>query len=274
MLTAIEQECADRRAAIIAQAKLLCTQGGHYLWGAQGQKPAPSGPVILANPILDSANLANTQFCAATLNGNVCAGRFRAHDVWLQLPVQKIWNTLTDDVSKFVKANAANPGAQVGWTGGLTPRCILGYTNNDAQGSPTDYEGGGPLLNKVVWGEGCDDTQHFDCNGFVQYVVQMVCGVSVRGFESITDQRPVMNKFGQPLGTVVKTGEEFLPADVLCFKGHVAFVLDGGAAYAVGAPYTVVHAESAVYGLNFGKSKGGHYKCIRLSPSTILNRLV
>jgi hypothetical protein len=151
MLTAIEQECADRRAAIIAQAKLLCTQGGHYLWGAQGQKPAPSGPVILANPILDSANLANTQFCAATLNGNVCAGRFRAHDVWLQLPVQKIWNTLTDDVSKFVKANAANPGAQVGWTGGLTPRCILGYTNNDAQGSPTDYEGGGSLLNKVVW---------------------------------------------------------------------------------------------------------------------------
>lgn len=274
MLTALEQECADRRAAIIKQAKAVCDQNGHYLWGGHGQKPAPNGPITLADPVLDTANLANTQFCAAVLNGNVCVGRFRAPPVRVQSPVQKIWNTMTDDVAKFVKSNAANPGAQVGWNGGLTPRCVKGYAGNDAQGSPTDYEGGGPLLNSVVWGEGCDDTQHFDCNGFVQYVVRLACGQSILGFESITDQRPVMNKLGQPLGSVVKAGEEFMPGDLLCYKGHVAFVLDGGPAYAVGAPYTVVHAESAIYGLNYGKTKGGHYKCIRLSASTLLNRPV
>lgn len=82
------------------------------------------------------------------------------------------------------------------------------------------------------------------------------------------------NILGEPMGTLVDEGDDLLPADILVYSGHIAF--------AIGTPsqkylkvnkYAVAQAESAVYGVNYGKTHTQEsQKCIRLSASTLLNR--
>lgn len=80
------------------------------------------------------------------------------------------------------------------------------------------------MLDKEVWGEGCDDTQHFDCGGLIRYVVEKVCGGSVRGISQMTKDNRPQNKFHRPMGRLVQEGEELLPADILVYgKHHIAF---------------------------------------------------
>jgi cell wall-associated NlpC family hydrolase len=120
-------------------------------------------------------------FCAAIRGDCVCVGRFKARGFDGLLPAQKVWDPSFDSgraaVDGFIDRVKANPGQQVGWGFDLTPRLISGYS--DGKGIPTDYGGIGSLLGKVVWGEGCDDTQHFDCGGFVRYVAKQVTGVPI-----------------------------------------------------------------------------------------------
>ena len=257
------------RDRIIAKAIALCDQGGHYLWAGKGQRPGEPG-CTLTTPVLDSTQLANTQFCAATINNNVCAGRcLNPRMASVQPHVPRVWNTMTGDVLDFINANKNNPGAQVGWTGGLTPRVLSGYTHaDDRWGEPMDYSSGTAvsLLGKVVWGEGCDATQHFDCHGFVCYVLRQVCGVNINP-ESVTAQSAANNS----VGTLLKEGDSMMPGDVLCYKGHVAFARDRGTIYAATGSYRLVHAEGAATGLVYSeKRRGGHNRCVRVSSATLL----
>lgn len=275
-MDSLEQQCTQKRNDILAYCKRLADDGAHYLWGAAGDKPSANSAVRYAPVVLDPNQPGQTCFCAATVTVNnvvyVCAGRFRHSDLAATKPAQKIAtppvgppdvNSLKELLS-FIEKNGKNPASQVGWGFDLTPRVVKGD-------SIMDYSTSTNVTNSVVWGEGCDDTQHFDCGGFVRHVVRKVCGVPIDG---ITANPGGNNILGEPMGTLVAEGDTMLPADILVYAGHIAFAIGTPSqAYAKVSKYAVAQAESAVYGVNYGKTHGqASQKCIRLSASTLLNR--
>ena len=276
----LEQECNQKRNDILAYAFRLADEGAHYLWGANGEKPATKGTVQYAPVVLDSDNPEKSSFCAASIVVGgityVCAGRFRHDDLASSKPARKIAITATGPANKddaamkdllsFIEKNRSNPSAQVGWGFDLTPRLVKGD-------SIMDYSTNTDVTNAVVWGEGCDDTAHFDCGGFVRYVVRKVCGVPIDGISANPGQNNIL---GEPMATLVQEGEPMLPADILVYAGHIAFAMGVPAQnYNKHTSYALAQAESAVYGVNYGKKHSQtSQKCIRLSASTLLNRKV
>jgi hypothetical protein len=277
-MTDLEQQCNQKRNDILALAKRLSDEGAHYLWGASGQKPAKTGTVQYAPVVLDASTPEATTFCAATIDVGkttyVCAGRFCHPDLASSKPSRKVavpafgppTADALKDLQSFIQKNASNPAAQVGWPSDLTPRVVKGD-------SIIDYNTNTNVTNAVVWGEGCDDTQHFDCGGFVKYVVSKVCGAWIEGISAKPD---MPNMVGEPMGALVAEGDTILPADILVYAGHIAFAIGAPAeAYNKTKGYAVAQAESAVYGVNYGKVHSQKsQKCIRLSPSTLLRRKV
>lgn len=276
MADTLEQQCIQKRNDILAYCKRLADDGAHYLWGASGEKPTANGNVSYAPIVLDSTRLQETCFCAATITvanvPYVCAGRFRHADLRGVQPANKFATAKigppdpasAKQLQAFIDKNAKSPSAQVGWGFDLTPRAVQGT-------DVMDYESHTNLGGVVVWGEGCDDTQHFDCGGFVRHVVKKVCGVAIDGISSDPEKK---NSFGEPRGILVNEGDEMLPADILVYAGHIAFaIVATSQKYLPVAKYAVAQAESAVYGVNYGKTHDQKStKCIRLSPSTLLNR--
>lgn len=276
MADSLEQLCMQKRKDILAFAKRLADQGAHYLWGANGEKPSTQGAVTYAPIVLDRGNLSSTCFCAATITVSgvkyVCAGRFRHADLKNAQPQHKIATPKigppdpisTTHLDTFISRYGKNQSAQVGWGFDLTPRAVQGQ-------DVMDYQTHTNLSNVVVWGEGCDDTQHFDCGGFVRYVVNQVCGIRIDGISADPGKK---NHQGEPMGTLVNEGEDMLPADILVYPGHIAFaIMSTSQKYSKATRYAVAQAESAVYGVNFGKTHDQNSeKCIRLSASTLLNR--
>jgi hypothetical protein len=276
MADSLEQQCTQKRNDILALAKRLADDGAHYLWNGWGEKPSVNGRVSYAPVVLDPDRLQETCFCAATIEVNhvqyVCAGRFRHADLRAVQPANKFATPKVGPpdpasaklLQAFIEKNGKNPSSQVGWGFDMTPRAVQGK-------DVMDYESKTNLAGLVVWGEGCDDTQHFDCGGFVRYVVRNVCGVSIDG---ISDKPEKENAFGEPRGILINEGEDMLPADILVYPGHIAFaIVSTPQKYYSVNDYAVAQAESAVYGVNYGKTHHQHStKCIRLSPSTLLNR--
>ncbi len=216
---ALEVACDQKRKDMINYAMKLCIEGAHYLWGGDGSKPTPGGSVQLKP---DDLNIASTGlgFCAAMCNQNVCAGRFRHADLILREPkaaarVENMDLGGSDKLKDFVATYKDKASSQVGWDDKLTPRRLCGYTGGDKIGAPMDYMSsyvdatgkqhwGIDVTDKLVWGEGCDDTQHFDCYHFVSYVLKEFC-------KSVLD------------GRALQEGEVVKPGDVLYYTGHVAF---------------------------------------------------
>jgi cell wall-associated NlpC family hydrolase len=276
-----EKECVQKRTDILNYCRRLADDGAHYLWGAEGEKPRTAGAVAYAPISLDASQLNQTTFCAATKTVGgvvyVCAGRFRHSGLSTAKPSRKVailpnQPTVDDSVKKdlqdFIQKYSGTPGAQVGWGSDLTPRLVKGDSIMDYSTVPfTD------ITNAVVWGEGCDDTQHFDCGGFVRYVVQKVCGVSIAGISANPEKA---NPVGEKMGSALADDDIMLPADILVYAGHIAFATEkcAGMKYNKHQSYEVAQAESAAYGVNV-KSRGGtSQKCIRLSPTTLLNRKI
>ncbi len=94
MADSVEQLCTQKRNDILSFAKRMADDGAHYLWGANGEKPAANGTVSYAPVVLDTDKLQETCFCAAIINYGgvqyVCAGRFRHADLRGAQPAQKI----------------------------------------------------------------------------------------------------------------------------------------------------------------------------------------
>lgn len=276
MTDTLEQQCVQKRNDILAYAKRLADDGAHYLWGAQGEKPSATGAVQYAPVVLDSNQLDQTTFCAATITVSnvlyVCAGRFRHGDLVNAKPSKKIALPpvgppepgALKELTAFIDKNSKTPAAQIGWGTDLTPRKVKGD-------KIMDYSTKTNVTDLVVWGEGCDDTQHFDCGGFVRYVVRRVCGVSIDGISMNPEKK---NVHGEPLASLVAEGDDMLPADILVYPGHIAFAIGTPAQkYSAVTDYALAQAESAVYGVNYGKTHSQHsQKCIRLSASTLLNK--
>jgi hypothetical protein len=272
----LEQLCNQRRNDILAYAKRLADDGAHYLWGAAGDKPTANGAVQYAPVVLDANKPELSCFGAATITVSnvvyVCAGRFRHDGLAAAKPARKIAIPAvgppdaisTKELLAFIEKNGKNPASQVGWGDDLTPRFVKGD-------SIMDYSTSTNVTNAVVWGEGCDDTQHFDCGGFVMHVVRKVCGVPIDGISMNPGGKNIL---GEPMGTLVEEGDPILPADILVYAGHIAFAIGSPSqSYSKLTKYAVAQAESAVYGVNYGRTHSQQsQKCIRLSASTLLNK--
>jgi len=266
-----EAACNAKRQQILRVAKQLADDGAHYLWGAEGQRPGRSAPGLFAPVVVNGATPGETTFCAATLTVDkivyVCAGRCSHSGLASVKPVPKLIATPESDgnLKAFISKYQGNPNAQYGWGLDLTPRKVRGD-------KIVDYNTNKDITDQVVWGEGCDDTQHFDCGGFVRYVVRQACGVNIAGI-SQGDPAKRKNSLGQPMGRLLDVGETVLPADILVYSGHIAFATgDPPLGYHTNIYYKLAQAESAVYGVNYGKThKAANQKCIRLSDSTLLN---
>lgn len=158
-------------------------------------------------------------FCAAKLmvGGDVyvCAGRCLHPDLAKVRPSPKVVLSPKSDanVLAFIEKYGSKPDAQYGWGFELTPRVIMGKDIRD-------YGRNLLLSNQLVWGEGCDDTQHFDCGGFVRYVVKQVCHTAIAGISADPSKK---NAYGKEMGTLVTEGDTVLPADILVYNGHIAF---------------------------------------------------
>jgi cell wall-associated NlpC family hydrolase len=137
------------RQRVIDFAKDQAYAGAHYLWGSQGGTPT-SGREVKFNP--KSLNPATVSFCAARCERDgiqVCGGRYmrRKHAAGEDTP--------TSASSAYLKQWIADNGSygETNWDDSLTPRLQKGT--------------GVPEM--IVWGEGCDDTRHFDCISFVNW---------------------------------------------------------------------------------------------------------
>jgi hypothetical protein len=243
----------------------LADEGAHYLWGAEGLRPSKAAKAHFAPVVLREDAPEQSTFCAAALNNSVCAGRLRHEGVINVPPVNKLSDPRTDKaLADFIKQYQNAPDAQCGWGDKLTPRLVKGDKIMDYGGTGADITG------KVVWGEGCDETLHFDCGGFVRYVVKQVTGTDISG---ISHDPGKLNVHHKPMGTVLALGEAVLPTDILVYDGHLGFADRGPhPPYAITTHYTLVQAESASLGVNYGnKHRQKNLRCIRLTESTLLN---
>ena len=258
----------QRRQEILNFAQGLARDGAHYLWGAEALKPSRTSggfaPVALDQP-------ANATFCAATntVGGQVfvCAGRCsrRTGGGLIASPDN---NTL---LKAFIAQWAGKPHSQYGWGDELTPRLVKG---KDVR----DYQGGIDLTDQVVWGEGCDHTLHFDCGGFVRWVVLQVCGVVIKGISGLPDPATMLTPKHTPMARLVKAGETLLPADIVVYDGgtHIAFAIaDDKPLYVEGSKssYKVAQAECATDGVTYGGPHSAKAtKCIRLSDDALTSK--
>ena len=158
--------------------------GSHYLWGSTGGVPGMGGgsyyreigkedlssiPVNVAPPSLDPRSpCVKAAECNAS-GHYVCAGRFRkAGGSIINDPTdQDLLNFLADcrQVGSDVRYVPTGPTAtwQSLFQSRLTPRVI--------QGSDIQDLGGTVVTGRTVWGEDCSHVRHFDCLGFIHYVL-------------------------------------------------------------------------------------------------------
>ncbi|HKV51454.1 MAG TPA: hypothetical protein VJO52_09655 [Gemmatimonadaceae bacterium] len=290
----------NRRKAIIDFACNIAHGGAHYLWGSFGDRPPASGSFADVN--LSTGAYGDATFCAATTSVRdgpkdaggqptvqkyVCAGRFNHKDVAgrLGFPPRSGAPPVTpptpgpiaipqndENLKNFVELYQRNHGAQVGWDSRLTPRKMSGnviwYGHNNM-----------PLNDCVVWGEGCDDTLHFDCNSFIRYVFNHVCGLNLVQNWQVAALETLTNPWGGKIASLVSesTGanpEYVLPGDVFVYEGHTALALaKTRQEYKRSTHYSVVQAESGTEGVNdYHDYPKANTKCLRLTASTLLGR--
>ena len=257
------------RQRILEIARRQALDGAHYLWGANGDMPSLHGPLGYAEWVLSKVSttpehtIEDTTFCAA-INyvpidpagvgpafPFVCAGRcFAVGSRWNAI-IPKANARTNANLNKFIDQWQSKPDAQYHWGVDLTPRKVRGK----GQGEPMAYGAADPHLDGVlVWGEGCNETRHFDCWGFVNWVIKEATGVTITRGTPIQRQK---GPDGNPAGELLTNDDPVQPADILVYPGHIAFATDGVATIKTpqqGAQYQsfrVAQAESAVSGVNY-----------------------
>ncbi|HKT07056.1 MAG TPA: hypothetical protein VJR24_04090 [Gemmatimonadaceae bacterium] len=263
----------ERRTAILALARKLADQKAHYLWGAEGQTPSSRAPYYFAPVSVgsDPATFKSTTFGAAWLHDAtgspfVCAGR--CFDAAPSPAAAIIAHPETDPkLKEFVEKYHKTHPSQYTYPEPLTPRVIVG----SGDGEPMDYTTGTPrhLAGTLVWGESCNGKQHFDCGGFIRWVVKQVCGMSIAGVSTNPTQQ---NALGQPMGRFLTKDDTVMKADILVYPGHIAFATGEPALkYDPKGRYKVAQADCATNGVNYNATHpADNTSCVRLSDSTLI----
>lgn len=233
--------------------------GCHYLWGAAGARPGSRdgadyrpGGVTLDRPSLDpSSPCLNAAICSQNATGEVyrCAGR------WRKAPHGRITDPRDDDLVEFLSRFRAE-GWGVYMAGyqdekrahylNLTPRKVLGS-------NVSEYDGGG----QPVWGEDCRWIRHFDCIGFINYVLDETTSApygtyKVKAKDGTLKDVQVQG-WSNDIAGWVKSAQPIpltdapVPGDILFRRhadggwGHIAFL---------GGDNKVLQAEGAAYGVH------------------------
>jgi hypothetical protein len=186
----------EARQAIVDFALTLV--GSHYLWGSTGATPIVGGgafyrnpgeddllsvPVTIAPPLLHRRSpCVGAALCTAA-GYYVCAGRFRKINGSMisDFNDPALLSFLSDcrptdsrrvrhtRILKQVTYVSRSP--EVGWQSlfmrRLTPRVILGS-------GVQDIPSGEIITGRAVWGEDCTNVRHFDCLGFIHYVLNHI----------------------------------------------------------------------------------------------------
>jgi cell wall-associated NlpC family hydrolase len=201
----MSKQAVRQRVVDIALGQL----GAHYLWGSQGSTPNMAGKEVKFNP--KSLNPNTVSFCAARcdrVGPQVCGGRYARRTLPAGLtnptspgsPALKKW---LDENGHFAETN---------WDDSLTPRLTMGTG----------------VTKQIVWGEGCDDTRHFDCISFINW-----CLGHVRSVRPTYDMYHYFYSI-EPRGAITATDvtdedpSKAQPADLLFYgdivKSHDYFI--------------------------------------------------
>jgi hypothetical protein len=146
------------RQRVVEIALEQASAGAHYLWGSQGSTPN-SGREVKFNP--KSLDPKTVSFCAARCDrdgAQVCGGRYLRRT----LPAGLTNPTLPGSpaLTTWLEENGQRP--ETNWDDSLTPRLTYGTG----------------VTKQIVWGEGCDDTRHFDCISFINWCLGHVRAVT------------------------------------------------------------------------------------------------
>lgn len=198
--------------------------GAHYLWGSGGASPGASdgvwyraGDVDLQGPSLDPKN---PSVFAATCNKagfHVCAGRY--------LGIKGGRRTTGDavDLKSYLDSLSKLPRSMwLPYFAYFSPRKVVGSTIKDAP--------------KIVWGEDCRGTRHFDCISFVNYVLT-------------ESTQPFWSADIKLLRTGSKSGLQEVQMDAPAVDGDILFRKDEHIAFLC-ANGLVVQAEDHAHGVH------------------------
>jgi len=139
----------------------------HYLWGAAGNTPnasdgafyRPSHVTLAPNSLEPHEPYVFAAQCVTLGTRYVCAGRYKhltggratdSHEPALIQYLDQLRNTLGGEPMWCPFCNY------------FTPRVCQGDSKVDSR-------------NKIIWGEDCRNMRHFDCIGFINYVISATC---------------------------------------------------------------------------------------------------
>lgn len=234
--------------------------GSHYLWGSAGATPgfndgSPHRPGSVTLTRWDKpinyeprAPFVNAAQCEVA-GHYTCAGRFKkVHGGAIVKPDDPGLTKYLDICREagrdvYVALDDANEWQSLFHK--LTPRLIEGDNVADK--------------GKIAWGEDCSFKRHFDCIGFINYVLNKTAkNPYSKGPWSANI--PIYYKIAQE----VKQGDPAVPGDIL-FKGdvdtldfdHIAFLCEDGKVVQAQMAVTGVHADDSYdYGKNISPQTG------------------
>jgi hypothetical protein len=160
------QETTSIREAIVRKANEPVLQGAHYLTGCYGAYPESCDPVVGRRLfIIEDPTYENLGIHAAEIripNVYRCAGRYEAVG-GCQLDTDR--DAVRDRLRKYAHDNCGCLPGNYPPIEGLYPRYVQHPTRDQ-------------ML--YVLGESCLNKMHFDCIGFVNWVVSQVIGLPLQ----------------------------------------------------------------------------------------------
>jgi hypothetical protein len=212
-------------------------EGSHYVWGAAGAAPgqqngAPYRPGMVGLTTIDlGARKPSVYAATCSADGlHVCGGNYR------RLPFNSVIGDLSDEwlVSYLEKQRAAvrrglSPEPD---SDGTTPRQVQGYT----------------VTSVYAWGSDCRGVRHFDCIGFVNYCLSVVCNRD-RLASGFSGEIAWHKQYTQ----AVSLSAPPVAGDILTKRGngHIAILIADG---------LVAQAEDTAHGVSTGPYAGSSWE--------------
>ena len=200
--------------------------GEHYLWGGRGEIPGggtacslPSRNVRMAPDSFDPrAPIVRTAF--HPVFDASCAGR------WGAKPGGRPFNPRDTDLIGYLEQQKFKPPESVQDYFGFTPRRVSG-------GHYTDTA--------LVWGEPCDGKRHFDCVGFLNWILSNALGSAFVWDISDYREKYASRSFEVVAEHFNAQSHGLLPGDIaVSGTEHIGFVV---------SPHELVEAMDARHGV-------------------------
>ncbi len=200
---------------MIAEAERIVASGAHYLWGCQSSGRFSGSGVHMIPNTMGADETGRFLFAARYGHGGACAGRCQHPDV-----AGRRRYTATS----LPPANAAQDSHR--W-----PRYFV------------DPDTVHPGPSGLVYGESCQDKEHYDCAGFVRHCYAVGTGRAPGRMQGNSDL--IWSRGQGPLSNA-----DVYPGDLAYGSGgnHVG-ILSGRSSYLAASPDCSYHAFAATAGV-------------------------